>query len=167
MQQSSNKEKKLRTNIKSAQGTLALAEILAVVYILKLCLSRSFDFYFSTFGSEFILKSSSFAKDYPGTLSIGVTICLAVLYNGAFIALSVIANKKPNLLWLGLSLYSIDTLWMIIGLSTQYLEPFTPEKWIDIIIHIFVLLFLAVGVDSVQKLKKLESKPKKKHHKKR
>ena len=162
----SSKEKKLRTNIKSAQGSFALAEILTVIYILIVCFSKNFLFYFSTFGTEFILKSSSFATNYPGSLPLVLTIVLVALYNAVFIAVAAIANKKPELLWLGLAVYSIDTVWMIVGYATQYLEPFTAEKWIDVILHGFILLFLAVGTDSVVKLKKLESKPKIVHRKK-
>ena len=67
--QNSNAEKKLQTNIKSAQGTFAMAQVMAVIYVVKALISKNFNFWFCNYITELIFKSARFTAEYEGSFS--------------------------------------------------------------------------------------------------
>lgn len=147
-------EKRYRTDIKSAQGVAAMALVLTLVYIVRLLLTKNFDFFFCTAVAEFLLKAASFSKDFSGSIPPAIAISGVAVYIGLYIVGVILAQKDPTKLWFSLLLYSLDTVFLLGVDVSGYFGPFVKEYVIDIVFHAFLLIFLIVGVSSVKKLQK-------------
>ncbi len=139
--------KKYETNIKSAQSTYALAGILALIYIVRYFFSGNFNFYFSLFSTEFLLKKSQGVQNPLPYIAAVSVICIFYIIFGA------IAVKNDKGLSLCLVYYSIDFLLLIANTVTSFGAGIDKNIFIDIIIHFFVILFLVVGAYSQIKMK--------------
>lgn len=169
-EQRTTQVKRLQADIKGGQGSFFLAVVVSLIYILKVLLSGNFNFFFSLFVPEVLLKSAAFTSDYPPTFgaqysavfSDGVRgtvpnavvwIALAVIY-GACLVLAILARKKHMLVIGELVIYSVDTLlvWLCHLLSVP--EVFSLNALIDPIFHLFVLILLIRSTVATVKLKK-------------
>lgn len=146
--------KKHETNVKSAFTGLSLAGILGVIYVVRYFITGNFNFHFSLSLPEMMLK-----------LGHGYTVTPAVAYGitAAFFAVyflvTVLAVKNPAFLKFGLALYAFDFLCLFFFMFVvlrQFPESFSTDLYIEVIIHIFTILFLSVGVYSHGKLKKIK-----------
>lgn len=148
--------KKLQTNIKSAQGVFSLSGILALVYVARYFVTGNFNFYFSSYITEFALKAADPNVTSTVSLTTGLSYAILALYAILFVVCCVLSLKSKFGLWACFILYTADFAALIVGTILSPFGPFTEEVFIDIIIHIFVILFLVVGVYSAKKLPKIE-----------
>lgn len=166
----SSEVKRLQADIKGGQGTFFLAVIVSLIYVVRLLIAKNFNFFFSLFVPELLLKSAAFTKDYPSTFGAQyssdfsafaqgmipnavVWAALALLF-GVSIMLSIFARRKHMLVIGELVIYGVDTLlvWVFHLLSEP--EVFSLNALIDPIFHLFVLILLIRSTVATVKLKK-------------
>lgn len=149
-------EKRYKTDIKSAQGIIAMVTVITLIYIVRRFFTGKFDFYFCTAVVEFLLKAAEFSPEYrgaiPGAAAIAGIVCCIAVYTAAVL----LAQKRAQMLWLPLAIYLFDAVFLLVIDLTGYFGTFTDEHLIDIIFHIFVLLFLIVGMVASKRLKELK-----------
>ncbi len=146
--------KKHETNVKSAFTAISLAGILGIIYVVRYFITGNFDFYFSLSLPEIMLKLGHGGTVSP-PVSYGVTAVFFLLY----FLVAVLCLKNTNFLKVGLALYIFDficLLFFIFILFSQFPDSFSTDIFIEVIIHLFVILFLSVGVYSDNKLKKIK-----------
>lgn len=151
-----DKIKKLQTNIKSAQSTFALAGILALIYVVRYFVTGNFNFYFSSYITEFALKAADSNIPSAVSLSSSGAYCILAVYAIIFIVCCVFSLKAKHGLLACLIFYIVDFAALICGVVMSPFGVVGEEIFIDIIVHIFVILFLSVGVYSVKKLPEVE-----------
>lgn len=146
-----DKIKKLQTNIKSAQSTFALAGILALIYVVRYFVTGNFNFYFSSYITEFALKAAQ-NNMLPTTASYAVL----TVYAAFFVVCCIFSLKTKHGLLICLIFYALDFIALIAGTVVSPFGPVGEEVFIDIIVHVFVILFLVMGVYSAKKLPEIE-----------
>ena len=167
MQQLSNKQiKQHQTNIKSAVGAYGMALIMTLVYTGKALLGQNFNFYFSNFVPEVLLKCTTFTKGYAGAFSAAfsevwrgslpmVWFCvLFAAYAAVCVAFLLVASKHPPFIWAVFAFHLLDTAALLLGRWRGIPNGMEETMWIDVIFHGLVLLFLLVGGISAAKLPK-------------
>lgn len=148
--------KRLQTDIKSAQGAMAMSLVLTVIYIIRALIAKNLNFYFSLYTAEFLIKYSAFAPGYRGNLpKVAAAVIIAAFIVIALI-FTVLSQKKPVFLYGCLAVYGFDTVFMLIGKLSGTFSPLVQEDFIDITVHAFILSFLIIGVIGYNKLKKLD-----------
>ena len=152
-----DKIKKMQTNIKSAQSIFVLSGILALVYVVRYFVTGNFNFYFSSYITEFALKAADENIASAVTLSNGASYALLAVYAVLFLLCCVLCLKSKIGLWACLVLHLIDFGALIAGTALSVFGPFREEILIDVIVHFFVLLFIVVGIYATYKLPKLEA----------
>ena len=153
-----DKLKKLQTNVKSAQSIFVLSGILALVYVVRYFVTGNFNFYFSSYITEFALRAADENVVSAVTLSASASYIILAVYAVIFIVCCVLCLKPKIGLWACLLLHLVDYGSLIAGTILSVFGPFREEILIDIIIHFFVLLFISVGIYSAYKLPKYEDK---------
>lgn len=153
------KLKRIQTDIKSAQGAMAMSLALTLIYIVRALIARNLDFYFSLYTVEFLIKASEFAPGFKGSLPGAAAIAVMVAFIAAAAVFTVLAQKKPVFLYGCLAVYGFDTIFMLIGKLSGYFSPFEQTELIDVIVHGFILVFLIIGVIAQEKLKKFDANP--------
>ncbi len=151
-----DKIKKMQTNIKSAQSTFALAGILALIYVVRYFVTGNFNFYFSSYITEFALKAADENIVSAVSLSSAASYAILAVYALLFLVCCILSIKSNIGLIACLIFYLIDFIALIAGTALSVFGPLTEETFIDIIVHVFVVLFLSVGVYSAKKLPVLE-----------
>lgn len=150
-----DKIKKMQTNIKSAQSIFVLSGILALVYVVRYFVTGNFNFYFSSYITEFALKAADENIASAVTLSNGASYALLAVYAVLFLLCCVLCLKSKIGLWACLTLHLTDYAALLAGTALSVFGSFREEIFIDIIVHFFVLLFIVVGIYSTYKLPKL------------
>lgn len=145
--------KRIQTDIKSAQGSMAMALLLTLIYIVRAVISKNLNFYFSLYTAEFLIKFSDFAPGCRGSLPKPAAAVLIAVFIVAALIFTVLSQKKPAFLYGCLALYGFDTVFMLLGKLTGFFSPFVQEDFIDIVVHAFILTFLIIGVIGYKKLK--------------
>ena len=151
-----DKIKKMQTNIKSAQSIFVLSGILAIVYVVRYFVTGNFNFYFSSYITEFALKAADENIASAVTLSNGASYALLAVYAVLFLSCCVLCLKSKIGLWACLTLHLTDYAALLVGTAFSLFGSFREEIFIDIIVHFFVLLFIVVGIYATYKLPKLE-----------
>ncbi|MCM1363979.1 MAG: hypothetical protein NC122_02560 [Faecalibacterium sp.] len=153
---SSEIEKKYRTYIKSAQGAMAIALVLTLVYIVRAAISGNLDFWFCTYVVEFLIKSAGFFAPYEVSLSQPIAVTLIVLFIAVLAVAVVLSQKNGKWLYACLVLYGIDTVFLLWGDFSNHFAVFAQDQWIDIIVHAFIILFTVVGIVGCKGLTKMD-----------
>lgn len=153
-----DKIKKMQTNIKSAQSIFVLSGILALIYVVRYFVTGNFNFYFSSYITEFALKAADENIASAVTLSNGASYALLAVYAVLFLLCCVLCLKSKIGLWACLTLHLTDYAALLAGTALSVFGSFREEIFIDIIVHFFVLLFIVVGIYSTYKLPKLLKK---------
>ncbi|MBQ7117323.1 MAG: hypothetical protein IJN88_03850 [Clostridia bacterium] len=146
--------KKHETNVKSAFTAVTLAGILGIIYVVRYFITGNFDFHFSLSVPEMMLKLGHGGTVAP-PVSYGVTAVFFILY----LLVAVLCLKNTKFLKAGLALYIFDFIclvFFIFFLFRQSADSFSTDIFIEVILHLFVILFLSVGVYSDNKLKKIK-----------
>lgn len=140
--------KKAETNIKSAVSGFSLAGVLGLAYIIRYFFAGNLDFYFSLSFPELMLRIAE---------SNGISKALAVLLVAVFVAVYVVfcvlAAKNAKNLRFATAFYMLDSV-CLVPLAIIQADTLKSEFFIDVIVHVFVLLFLFVGISSVNFLAK-------------
>lgn len=136
--------KKNETNIKSATSSFSLAGVLGLIYIVRYIIKGNFDFYFSLSLTELMLRFS--ASD---TIPEVAAYTIIAAYLLLFIGIAVLTAKSAKNLKYALIFYSADCL-CLIPIAIFSGNSLTPEFFIDVIVHFFVILFLIVGIKSAK-----------------
>ncbi len=144
--------KKLNTNIKSAQSIFALSGILGIIYLVRYFIKGVFDFYFSLSFTELMLKLS---KD--NLLSVPVAYALIGLFLAVFAFLAINAVKSEKWLSVCIGIYAFDFLCLFFDMFVLSYEAINAERFVDVIFHLLVMMFLVVGLVSMRKLKALSN----------
>lgn len=153
----SDKIKRLQTDMKSAQGAMAMALVLTLIYIIRTAVMQDFNFYFSMYTVEFLIKFSDFSPAMRGSLpEAAAAVAIAVIII-ALLTLTVLSQKKPQFLYGCLAFYVFDTVFLLCGKISGFFAPLSQSDFIDIIMHAFILVFLVAGVIGYEKLKKLDA----------
>lgn len=139
-------KQKHETNIKSATSGFALAGVLGIIYIVRFFITKNFDFYFSLTFTELFLRLSD-CGDTPTVFS----HVLIANYIAVYLIIAVLAAKNSKRLSLALGLYLFDCL-CFIPLFIFHGE-IRPELFIDVIVHLFTVVFLIAGIKSVKKVR--------------
>ena len=162
--------KRLQADVKGGQGTFFLAVIISAVYTGKVLLFGDFNFFFSLFLPEVLLKSARFTAAYPPTFGVpygaffeghllgslpnaAVWVALAVIYGGC-ILLAILARKRHMLVIGELVIYATDTLLVCLCHLFSFPETASLNALIDPIFHVFVLILIVRSVIATVKLKK-------------
>ncbi len=151
------KIKKLQTNVKSAQSTYALAGVLALIYMARYFITGNFNFYFSSYIIEFLLKISAPEITVNPLISANTAYILIGVYIAVYVLSGVVMLKFNKLLALCLGIYAVDFILLIAGTASGIFGSFSEDIFIDIIVHIFVTAFLAVGTYSAFRLSKTKT----------
>lgn len=147
--------KKYQTHIKSAQGVVVLAVILNLIYILRAFIAKNLSFWFSTYLTEFMMKSSGFSPEIEGGISKGISIVIILLQLVLFLISAILSQNNGKLLYLSLAVYLADTAFMAVGYITDIFGDFCEADLINVIYHFFVIVFILGGIYGYSKLKKL------------
>ena len=140
--------KKHETNIKSATSGFSLAGILGIIYVVRYFISGNLNFYFSLAFAEAMLRLCQ--TEILTTLS---ALALIAVFFILYIFVIVLIAKDSSRLKLGLGLYLFACLCLVVtGLLRG--DSFAPDFFIDVIVHAFVVIFIAVGIRSVKAMKK-------------
>ena len=148
--------KRIQTDIKSAQGAMAMSLILTLIYIIKAIISKNLNFYFSFYTVEFLLKYSGFFPEFRGALPKAAAAAAIVVFMGILIVFTALSPKKTGFLYGCLALYGFDTVFMLGGKLSGFFSPLAQEDFIDIIVHAFILTFLIIGVVALVKQKRTD-----------
>lgn len=152
--------KRYRTDIKSAQGVIAMATVLGIIYVLVGLISKNWGFYFGISAVKFCAVNAVRAQTEPEqTLKMWLFAALAAVCVVLYIVAVLLARKNPKKLWFGLVLYGADSVFLAFIDAARCLEPFKKEDIIDLVFHAFIMVFLVVGVRSVKRLEKKGIKP--------
>ncbi|MGN1443074.1 MAG: hypothetical protein ACI4XE_04415 [Acutalibacteraceae bacterium] len=151
------KRKRYQTDIKSAQGAMAIALVLTLIYIIRAIFSGNLHFYFSLYTVEFFMKFSDFYPELKGTFPKIAAAAVIIAFIGFAVIFTVLSQKKTVFLYGCLALYTFDTVFMLAGKLSGFFSPLAQDDFIDIIVHAFILTFLIIGVIGHTKLKKLNS----------
>lgn len=137
------------TNIKAATSLYTLAGALFAIYTLRYFITGNFNFYFKLAFADMFLKLGD-SGEIPFALGAVVAVISVIAYNlpGAFLM------KKPELFSLATAIYVADTICLLLCDFLLFGKPEGSDFLIDIITHLWVLLFLIVGLRSAKKLKK-------------
>ncbi len=136
--------KKHETNIKSAVGGFGLAGVLGLIYIVRYFISGNFDFYFSLTLTELALRLHD-----KGALPLVAAIALIIVFLVAYFLILLFCAKQPKNLSYALAVYLMDSL-CLIGTFMLHGQNLQSDFFIDVIVHLFVILFLVVGVRSAK-----------------
>ncbi|MBE6786371.1 MAG: hypothetical protein E7538_09100 [Ruminococcaceae bacterium] len=139
--------KKHETNVKSATSAFVLAGILGLIYIARFFITKNFDFYFSLTASELFLRLGD-----CGSMPLALSYTLIAVFIAIYFIFAVLATKNPKRLSPALGLYIADCLCFVP--LFVFRGDIRPEYFIDVIVHLFVIVFLAVGIKSYGRLKK-------------
>ena len=88
-----DKIKKMQTNIKSAQSIFVLSGILALIYVVRYFVTGNFNFYFSSYITEFALKAADSDVFSTVILSSGSSYAILAVYAVLFILCCVLSLK--------------------------------------------------------------------------
>ena len=144
--------KKHETNVKSSNTAFSLAGILGIIYIVRYFITGNFEFHFSLSLPEMMLKLG-----HGETVSPSVAYAVTAVFFAFYILVTVLMIKNPKFIKLGLTFYSFDFLCLLFFMFVvlrQFPDSFSNDLYIEVIIHVFVILFLSMGVYSHEKLKK-------------
>jgi len=141
--------KSYETNIKAATSLYTLAGALCGIYILRYFITKNFNFYFKLAFPDMFLKLGD-AGEIPFILGVVLALVSLLIYilPGAFLM------KKHSLFPVAVLIYVADTLCLLFCDFVLWGKPESSDFVIDIICHIWVLLFVFVGLRSAKKLKK-------------
>ena len=143
--------KKHDTNIKSALTAYFLAGALGVIYIVRYLIKQEFDFYFSLSFTDVMLKLQS-AGEISKAVSIAAIGIFAVVYAAALILLA----KNSAHLITATAVYTFDFAALLFGTFVLFPKPETNDWLIDVLLHLFVMIFLVAGIYSHFKMKKMK-----------
>lgn len=146
------RKKRLQTDIKSAQGAMAMAMVLTLIYIVRAVFTGNLNFYFSFYTVEFFLKISDFFPGFSGGFPKIASVAVISVFLIFSVIFTVLSQKKPVFLCGCLALYGFDSIFMLIGKLSGFFAPLAQTDFIDIIVHVFILAFLVLGVIGCKKL---------------
>ena len=143
--------KKHETNIKSAFTAYFLAGVLGIIYIVRYLLKGEFDFHFSLSFTDIMLKLQSGGE-------ITTAVCIAAIAAFMLIYLIPIALlfKNSKYLPIAAGVYLFDFISLIFSVFVLFPKPQNNDWIIEIVLHLFVLIFLGAGIVSDKKIKKLK-----------
>lgn len=143
--------KKHETNVKAAFTTYFLTGVLGIIYIFRYLIKQEFDFHFSLSFTDMILKFEH-SEEISTAVCIGAIVAFLIIY----IIPLILLFKNPKYLSMALGVYFFDFLVLLFCVFVLWLKPTTNDWLIDVILHIFGLVFLFVGVMSEKKLRKMK-----------
>lgn len=138
--------KKHETNIKSAGTAIFLSGVLGIIYIVRYFFTGNFEFYFSLSFTDMLLKMGHESG------KIVLPAVVSVIYIIAYTSLAVFSGKNTKLLSVALVIYIFDFACLLACILFLWEKPIAPECFIDVIVHVFVVVFLAVGIRSAGKV---------------
>lgn len=140
--------KKHETNVKAAVSNFGLIGILGIIYIVRFFVTKNFNFYFSLSFTELMLRLSDTNKLAPVAAYV-----LIGLFVAAYAAVFILCMKDQKNLRLAFGLYAFDAL-CLIGIALVHGSLLKPDFFIDVIMHLFLFVFLFVGIRSEKALRK-------------
>ena len=136
------------TNIKAATSLYTLAGALFAIYALRYFITGNFNFYFKLAFADLFLRLGD-----SGEIPLAVGIVLAVISLIAYNLPGAFLMKKHSLFKAATAIYIADTICLLLCDFVIWGKPENSDFMIDIITHLWVLLFLIVALRSARKLK--------------
>ncbi len=135
--------KKHQTNVKSAMTAFSISVVLGAIFIVRFLIKKNTDYFFSLAITEIIISFGG-AKLW--------SLLAIVLYFALYIFLLIRAGKNPRGLKACLAVYAVDTA-ALVGkmLAVASYTDYASEA-VDVIFHLFIIVFICVGIYSVKKL---------------
>lgn len=133
-------KKKHETNIKAAVSSYGLVGLLGIAYVVRYFIKGDFNFYFSLSFTELMLRLGD-----SGTISSLLSYGSVAVFAAVYIVVLIIMNKDAAKLKAGLWVYVFDSICLIpLGIT----GGIQPEFFIDVTVHLFVIVFIVVGCRS-------------------
>lgn len=146
--------KKYNTYVKSGIGAMVIALVTTLIYILRVLLSPGKEMWFSTYITQFMLKSSGILPQYTEVVAKPVAIVVIAVCFFALLIPTILSQKKSACLYPVFALYLADTIMNIICLSLNVFGDYSQSSLIDVIFHLFILVFILVAIYGSYQLKK-------------
>lgn len=140
--------KKHETNVKAASTAFGLPAILGLIYIVRFLIKGNLDFYFSLSFTDMLLKSGQEKG------SVVIPLVISAIYVFVYFALTVLSSKNPKIFPFAFILHLFDFGCLLLCMFVLWEGPLNPDWFIDVIFHMFVFVFLIVGIRSAKILKK-------------
>lgn len=137
------------TNVKASGSLYLLAGVLCLVYIARYFITHNFNFYFSLAVPDMLLKLGD-----SGEMNTVLSVVLAAVFMLVYFIVGIAVVKKPKLFPLMTVTYLADTVCLFFCDFILWQRPQSTDFLIDIICHIWVLLFLVVGMRSQKALER-------------
>lgn len=143
--------KKHETNMKSAFTAYFLAGVLGVIYIVRYLIKGEFDFHFSLSFTDIMLKLQA-----GGEITTAICITAIAVFMLIYLLPVALLFKNSKYLPLAAGVYVFDFAALIFSVFVLFPKPQTNDWIIEIVLHIFVLIFLGAGIWSHGKMGKIE-----------
>lgn len=150
------RKKRIQTDIKSAQGMVAMSAVLNLIFSFRAIASGKIDFYFGYYITTFFIKGSELYPELGGSFSKLAAIVAALAVAVISIVSVALITKNFKAIVAFFVFYLADTAFMAWGLLTDYHNDFSETSFIDVIFHGFVIAFVVVGLAAFRKSKKIE-----------
>ena len=137
-----------KTNIKAATSLYTLAGALFAVYTVRYFITGNFNFYFKFAFADLFLKLGD-----KGEIPLALGIALALVSLLIYILPGAFLMKKHSLFPIAVLIYIADTACLLFCDFVLWGKPEGSDFIIDIAAHLWVLLYLVVGLRSARKLK--------------
>lgn len=131
------------TNVKASGSLYLLAGVLCLVYIVRYFITQNFNFYFTLAVPDMLLKLGD-----SGEMGKVLSVLLAAAFMLVYFIIGIAVVKKPKLFPIMTVTYLLDTVCLFFCDFILWQRPQSTDFLIDIICHIWVLLFLVVGMRS-------------------
>ena len=137
------------TNIKAATSLYTLAGALYAVYVVRYFITGNFNFYFKLAFADLFLQLG-----HSGEIPFFLGVILALLSLLIYILPGAKLMKNHKLFNVAAVIYVADTLCLLFCDFVLWQKPQNSDFIIDIICHLWVFLFVIVGLRSAKALKK-------------
>lgn len=141
--------KKHETNIKAATSLYTLAGALYAIYTLRYFITGNFNFYFRLAFADMFLKLGD-----SGEIPFALGVALAVISLIIYILPGAKLMKNYGLFPVATLIYAADTVCLLFCDFVLWGKPQNSDFVIDIICHLWIFLFIIVGLRSARVLKK-------------
>ncbi len=137
------------TNIKAATSLYTLAGALYAIYALRYFITGNFNFYFKLAFADMFLKLGE-ADEIPFALGVVLALLSLIIY----ILPGTKLMKNHKLFIPAAIIYIVDTVCLLFCDFVLWGMPQNSDFLIDVICHLWVFVFVIVGLRSAKALKK-------------
>lgn len=141
-------ETKQIRNLQTARFNFLLVAVFTIINVILALIGGDYYFLFSSFIPYYLTFIAVFMED---TVLIAVMIVVAALFIAFYFLCWWMSKNKPKL-WMSVALavFAVDTVFLFIICRT-----FLMDMIVDIVFHVWVIVYLIIGIIAASKLKKM------------